>query len=169
MAVVFLAFGSESRAGSGDVAGRTIYNHCISTIWNNVPHTIKLTHIEKHSKDSWYKHQGPHDLKPPFKAAYGAPNTFSTESGFARGCWNILRWGDSHGTVEIYSFDPYSGHNRYHCKATGQYHCYHQESLGAVTLFDPDRFSGDVLNVNYKLCMTGKHCPGTHHEAPHYP
>lgn len=165
-----LSGGAASGAGSNGTATRTIYNHCHVALWNNIPHAVKLTHIEKHSKDTWIKYRGPVDLKPPFNSAYGAPMTAISESGFARGCWNILRWHDSHGTIETYAFDPYSGANRYHCKATGEYRCYHQENPAPATYsYEADRHSGDYLLVNYKICMVHKHCPGTHHPAPHYP
>jgi len=162
--------GMSTRVSLAGSTNRTIYNHCHVAVWNNVPHTIKLTHIEKHSHDSWVKYREPSDLRAPKTSNYGASMFAISESGFARGCWNILRWHDSHGTIETYTFDPYSGHNRYHCKATGAYHCYHQENPGHDAYgYEADRHSGDYLLVNYKICMTGHHCPGSHHPPAHYP
>jgi hypothetical protein len=136
--------GKASTKGKG--ASQYTTNTCRANVDSDVAN-VDLKSSAKYSHDDWLSGSGPRLLRGD------SINEFGTESGFLRGCWFKLVWGDANGTIEVYAEDPFSGHNQYHCTTTGVYRCF------GTIVYHPhakEVLDGPDLKVNYTICKEGQ-------------
>ena len=145
--------GPDGKSGKGE-GPNTTYNTCEANVANQAGLRIPLVSAEKYSHDDWLDEPGELRFFPGSVDAY---TRVRSESGFARGCWNKTTWGvEGGGTVEVYTSDPYSGHNEYHCTTTGRFTCRAYSITGDYP--KPENLDGDNLRVNYVICGTKVRC-----------
>jgi hypothetical protein len=133
---------------------------------NDTGRYIPVTRVEEASTGRWQARPS-NRLKPrplPHSShtivdSIGRQNAWVTRSGFARGCWSVVSYGDDVGTITVTVVNPYRGANRYHCKTTGVYRCAGPMQRGwlgakAFPVNQGSQLTGRYLHAIYYVCST---------------
>lgn len=160
-------------SASGDDAEVAFYRTAGSTVWNDTGRNLPLISAEKSSRDSWL-HGGPRPELP--RATWGNSDwsrvdgigratSWVSESGFMRGAWNVVKYGDANGTVTLTSNNPFKAESTYKCETTGNLRCVAPKMKGwiwtAPNLGTTGLSGGPTLDVHFYVCSTDTRGPAT--------
>jgi hypothetical protein len=171
-AVVAASAGADPSSRAPKAEAGVAHRFCRVDLMNDTGRFIPVTRIDEALSGTW-RARPPHRLKArrlphsdhTVVDSFGHANIWESRSGFARGCWSVVAYGDNVGTIKVTVVNPYSGANRYRCKATGVYRCAGPMRKGwmgvdrSLAQNDGSRLTGRHLRVIYYVCSTLRRPP----------